>query len=133
MDLIDKEDRPSVVTVPKRRRFLDRCADIFHSGQDRSDREKLSASVSGDHLRERGFSRSGRSREDERTQLIGDYRPTEKAPGTEDVVLTNELIERPRSHPSRERLIGEEVLHRLRFEELFLVASFFSVLREFRR
>ena len=78
-------------------------ADFLDAGGDRVERLEAALGVVGDDVRERGLAAAGRAVEDQRVEAIGQEHPAEQLAGAEEVLLPDELVERSRPHPRRER------------------------------
>jgi hypothetical protein len=73
------------------------------TGVHRAELLECGVGASGDDSRERGLAASGRAMEDHRMRLALLDRPTKRRAVTEQVLLSDEFVERGRSHPRCQR------------------------------
>jgi len=57
----------------------------------------------GDHHRQRGLAGPGWAMEDQAAEPVGRKHAGEQLAGTKEVLLPDELLQRPRPHPRRQR------------------------------
>ena len=74
-------------------------------GARRAHRLERRVARTGDERGERRLAAAGRTPEDERRHLAGIDRPAQHGPGADRAVLADELVERPRPHPRRQRRV----------------------------
>jgi hypothetical protein len=137
MDLVDEQDRFSsgrLKPVLGGGNHLPHLGDVAF---DAAQPLELRVGHVGDDMRERCFAGAGRARQDHRRQAIRFDRAPEKFSRRENVLLPNELVERPRTHPGGEgsgsahgffcRLVSglKQVLHQRKIRSATCRASAF--------
>ena len=120
MDLVEEQDRARAARPEPLAGALKHLADVLHRRGDRRELLERCAGARRDDARERRLARAGRAVEDRRAHaVLGDREPECRALA-QHVLLPDELVERARSQPLRERRdlactlrrsVGEEVPH----------------------
>jgi hypothetical protein len=116
VDLVEEEHGGAVALA----RPLDHRPDLGAPGFDRAVLLVGGAAGAGDDPRQRRLARAGRAVEDHRVQLPALDRPPQRRAGCEQRALADDLLERLRAHPHRERFAAaglaralfEQALHR---------------------
>ena len=103
MDLVD-EQHGAPAGGAQLARVGDDAAQVGDAGADRGERGEVRAGLVRDDPRERRLSGPRRPPEDHRGYLIGFDRAPQRAARPDDLLLADELVERARAHPRRERL-----------------------------
>ena len=120
VDLVEEEDRPLPVAAEPVARPLHDAAHVVDPGGDGRELLEGGTRLDRDDPGQRRLADSGRPVEDERAQAVLLDRAAERRPLPEDVLLADQLVERARPQPLRERRerlgalpggIGEEVAH----------------------
>ena len=100
VNLVEEEDRPLAALLQVPSRFGEDLADFLRAGGDRVHRLEAALRVVGDDVGEGGLAGAGRAVEDERAEPVGDEH-ARRSFLAEDVLLADELVERPRPHAGR--------------------------------
>ena len=103
VDFVEEEDRPLAEVFEVLAGLGQDFADFLDAGGDRVHRLEAALGVVGDDVRERGLSGPRRAVEDQRGEAVGEQHSPEQLAGPEEVFLPDELVERSRPHPRRER------------------------------
>ena len=80
--------------------------DLLDAGVERGQLDELPLGGQRDDVRERRLAGAGRAVEDQRHRLVGLDQPAQRRPRAEQVLLADDLVERPRPHPDGERRAG---------------------------
>ena len=85
------------------------CADVGDPGQHRVDGDEVAAGGVGDDARQGRLAGARRTVEDHRAELVRLDGPAQQAARADDVLLADELVQRARPHPRRQRrlLLGQ--------------------------
>jgi hypothetical protein len=103
VDLVEEQHRPpAVVPEPLFGRVKNR-PHLLHPDGGRVHLLELALGVVGYQRRERGLPGPRRAVEDDGRQPVGLQHPPEQLAGGEEVLLADELVQRPRPHPDGER------------------------------
>jgi hypothetical protein len=120
VDLVEEEDRALAVRAEPLAGPRDRLAHLRHRRGDGRELLERRAGRVRDDARERRLAAARRAVEDGRADAVALDRQAERRTGAEHVLLADELLERPRAQPDRERRdlgqplarrIGEKVCH----------------------
>ena len=103
VDLVEEEDGPLAELFEVLAGLGEDFADLLDPGRDRVHRLEAALGVVGDDVRERRLARPRRAVEDQRREPVGQEHPAEKFAFAQEVLLPNELVERSRPHPRRQR------------------------------
>ena len=126
VDLVDEENRPEGVRAEPFARGRDDAADVVDPGGDGGDLLERGTRPLGDDASDRGLTGAGRPEEDHRGRPILFDREPERRARAQDVLLSDELLERARSQADREgrvlqlailRGLGEEVSHAAKYAQ----------------
>src|SRR5436190_18907053 len=112
--LLAEQDRAAPLVLQALFGGLDDLADSAHALGDGRERFELAVGVVGDNAREGGLPRSGRAPEDARPDLAAADQLAQRLPRAEQVLLTEELVERRGSHAGGKRLGGAGEESRIR-------------------
>src|SRR5439155_5039280 len=102
-DLVDKKKRGHAAGLLLQAGALDHLADFLDARGDRAERDEMAPARPRDEARERGLARARRTPENHRRKLSSLDRALEKASGPQELLLTEEFLEAPRTHPLGER------------------------------
>jgi hypothetical protein len=102
VDLVDEQQRPPLHALPLARP-LHHLAKIGDARADRAHRLERRARHGGDDARQRGLAAARRPPEDQRRKLIGFQRLAQHRARTDRRLVSDELVQRPRPHPPRQR------------------------------
>jgi hypothetical protein len=104
MDLIYQQDGALPVVLAPFLCFADHPPDVGHAGHHRIQRLEVRARAVGDDARQGGLARPRRPPEDDRAkQPVGFNRAAQQLSRPDDVLLTDELIQRARAHAGSQR------------------------------
>src|SRR5262249_26309794 len=103
MDLVDEEDGPPTAAAELRLRVVDDVPQILHALEDRGERDGVRPARGSEEMGEGGLAASGRTPEDQRLDLAALDHVAQHASRPEEMLLPDELVDRPRPHPLRER------------------------------
>ena len=126
MDLVDEEDRAEAVRAEPFACGRDDAADVVDPGGDGGDLLERGAGPLGDDASDRRLAGAGRAEEDHRGRPVLFDRQPERRARAQDVLLSDELLERARSEANREgrvlqlailRGLGEEVSHAAKYAQ----------------
>ena len=99
VDLIDEQQRP----LSRRREpvagFAEDFPQFFHAAGHGAQLAEVAAGGPGQQAGERGLAGAGRAVEDHRTEAVGRQQPAEQFAFAQEVLLSDELVQRPRPHP----------------------------------
>src|SRR5439155_5975307 len=103
VDLVDKKKRGHAAGLLLQAGALDHLADFLHARGDRAERDEMAPACPRDEARERGLARARRTPGNHRRKLSSLDRALEKASGPQELLLPEEFLEAPRTHPLGER------------------------------
>ena len=106
MDLVDEDDRAATRAPPPILRRGHHLFDLFDAGQHRTERDEVRLRQLCDDPRERRLAGSGRSPEDDRLQQVAFDCLAQRFARAQDLVLADDVVERPRPYPFREGSAG---------------------------
>ena len=110
VDFVDEQQRSLAVgREPIAGRGED-FAQFLHAAGDRADLAEVASRGAGQQPGERGLARAGRAVEDHRPEPIGRQQPPQQFALAEEMLLADELVERSRPHPRRQRLGFQAIL-----------------------
>ena len=115
VDFVDEQQRPPPLGRKPVVGGGQHLAKFLHAGGDRRKLLKMAAAFAGQQPGERGLARAGRTVKNHRAQPIGLQQPPQQFPFAQKMLLADELVERKRPHPRRQRL---------RFASIRLFAGF---------
>ena len=124
VDLVEEEDRPLPVPAQAVAGVLDHAADVVDARRDGGQLLEGRAGGLRDDPGERGLADARRAVEDQRAQPVVLDRPAQGRAGAEHVLLADELVERARPKPLRERRVGGGTLARRVGEEVAHAAKY---------
>ena len=104
VDLVEEEDRALAVQREPLLRLGDRGPDVRDAGHHRAHRGELGADLRGEEAGEAGLARARRAPQQQRGEVAAGDAPAQRTSLADEVLLPDELLEVPRSHPGRERL-----------------------------
>ncbi len=105
MNLVDEEHGAFAERAPVLR-FGNDFAQIGNTGADGRDRSKMRIGHARDDFGQRGFTGAGRSPEDQRRNVVRFDCAAQRMAFSNDVLLTDELVERARPHARGKRRCG---------------------------
>jgi hypothetical protein len=99
MDLIDKQKSTFAMSETLQAGFFNDGANLLHSSEDGTERDKVRVGLGGDDLSQGSFPSARRRPQNYRGQAILFDRPPQEFSLPQQVRLSNELLEREGSHP----------------------------------
>ena len=102
MDFVDEDNGPRAVLLGALGVGHD-LLDFLDAGEHGGELDELGLGHAGDDLRQRGFAGAGRSPEDERTDVVALDLRAQRLAGADQVLLSDEFVERARTHAVGER------------------------------
>ena len=106
VDLVAEQDRAPPLVLKPLRRLLDDLPHPSHAFRDSRERLEVAIGVMGDDFGERRLSRARRPPEDAGSDLAPADQLAQGLPGTEQVLLAEELVQGGGPHAGREGLGG---------------------------
>ena len=104
MDLVEEQDGPRTVQGQPFLGLGDRRADIGDAGHDRGHRRELGPDLPREQPGEARLPGAGWSPQQQRREMAPGDAPAQRSALADEVLLSDELVERPRPHPRGERL-----------------------------
>ena len=115
VNFVEEHDRALALLAETGAGALGDLAHILHAGTDGGETLERLRGRAGNELGDGGLARARRPPEDERGESVGFEEDPQRSPGCEQVPLADDVIERHRPHPRRERCPAREpVLDRRR-------------------
>jgi hypothetical protein len=102
VDLVDEQQRPLPVPFADLRRF-EHLAQILHARKNRRQLLEMQLRVRRQNARQRGLTATRRTPEDHRGQAPAVGHLADRRPGSDQVVLADDLVERLRAQTVRQR------------------------------
>ena len=106
VDLVDEDDRAAAGAAPPILRRRHDLLDLLDPRQHRTERNEMRLGQLRDNPGERGLAGAGRAPQDDRLKQVAFDRLAQRLAGTEDLVLTDDLIERSWTYALGERCPG---------------------------
>jgi hypothetical protein len=106
MDLVDEDDGAASRAPPALLRRSHDFFDLFDTRQHRAERDEVRLRHLRDDPRERRLAGARRSPEDDRLQQVALDGLAQRFARTQDLVLADDLVKRPRPYPFREGSAG---------------------------
>ena len=103
VDLVDEEHRPPPALAARALGGGDDLLDLLDAGRHGAERDEVGAGERREQSRQRRLARARRAPEDQRMQRAVIERLCERPAGAEEVILSDELVERARPHPLGQR------------------------------
>src|SRR5262245_1355377 len=118
MDFVDEENRAAAVEREAVASLVDDLPELLHPREHRRERHELGACRVREKMRERRLAGAGRTPEDQRVEHAALDHLAQDAAWAEQMLLTDELVERRRTHPLCERCGATAFARRYRAEEV---------------
>jgi hypothetical protein len=103
MDLVEEQDRALIALAQAVPGSFDRLADVLHARRHGRHLFECPRGRSGDGQRQRRLPGAGRAPEDRRCQAVLLDQPSQWSTGTDEMVLTDDIVDGPRAQPGGER------------------------------
>ena len=104
VDLVDEQDRLLAVEGEPLASLGDQGAHLGHAAHDRGDGHQPAPDGVGEHAGEARLAAAGRAPEEERAEVAALQGPAQRAALADQVLVADDLVERPRAHSGRQRL-----------------------------
>jgi hypothetical protein len=104
VNLVDEQQRALALAFEGVACFGEHVADVFHAAGDGIELAEPGAGLTREQVGERGLSRAGRTVENHCRQAVGLDEASQQLSFAQEVLLTDELIQRARPHAAGERL-----------------------------